>query len=347
MGIDKPDVRAVIHCGLPDSIESYFQESGRAGRDGENSWAIMLWDKSDIKRNREILSINFPSIEFMTEIYQKLYIYLNIAYGEGGGIVKYFDIQKFAQVYKINLIKTFYALKYLQQEGLWEITDQILNPSRIKFILNRDELYNINLNDKSLENFINSILRLYSGVFTKSVIINEEYIAKSTIDSVPNVVEKLKLLDNKGIIKYYPQKISPLIIIHYDRLKENEFKIDIDRYKSRKKQLEERLEAMIEYVSTNVCRSRYLIDYFGQNSKKECGICDYCLSLKSNTISDSEIKNKILDFISKKNDNKEQITISDIQEYGGILYSTKYLNILRELIDDKVIILKENFLYKR
>lgn len=332
MGIDKPDVRFVAHYDIPDSVEAYFQEAGRAGRDGEKAWTLLLWNSADIKRLRQIHSLNFPSIESLAQVYQTLLTYLQVPYGEGEGIVKYFNFDKFTVASNLNPLRCYYALKYLEQEGYWEITDEIDNPPRLMFYGKRDDLYS-EKTDPVLENFINSLLRLYTGLFTNQVAINIEYIAKATTDSVENVEAKLLMLKSLGIAHYLPQKTTPLIFIKQDRLREYEFEISIPRYKLRKQQLDRRLDAVIEYAKQHsVCRSKYLIEYFSQPAKEECGVCDICLEKKNSKThrDENEVKEKILEL---KREGRE-LQISDIQEIAPITEAEEYLRIFRDMKDN-------------
>ena len=212
MGIDKPDVRFVIHYDLPDSIEAYFQEAGRAGRDGLRSYTTLLWNRSDLNRLRQIHNVTYPSVEYIKDIYQKVFIYLQIPYEAGKESVNKFDLAGFARKFSLNAVSAYYAIKYIEQEGYWELTDEIDNPSRITFIVNRDELYKVQLNDVELDTFIKSLLRLYTALFSRLTAIDEEYIAKVTFDSAEGVKDKLKRLSKMRVIKYIPRVRTPLII---------------------------------------------------------------------------------------------------------------------------------------
>ncbi len=339
MGIDKPDVRFVIHYDIPDSVEAYFQEAGRAGRDGKKSWALLLWNDSDIKRLRQIHSLNFPSISSLTNIYHSLMLYLQIPYGEGDGVVKYFNFDKFVVAHNLNPTRCYYALKYLEQEGYWEITDEIENPARLIFSGKRDDLYNERI-DSSLENFINSLLRIYTGLFTNPIAINLEYIAKVTTDTVENVELKLQTLNRLQIAHYTPQKSSPLIFIKHDRLREYEFEISAPRYELRKKQLDRRLDAIIEYVKEeDKCRSRYLIEYFSQPAKHDCGVCDLCLKSKSskNSKENREAYRDIREKILKLFKERGKVELIDIKMIAPQSQEDEYIRAYRDLKDENLL----------
>ncbi|MEF9986216.1 MAG: ATP-dependent DNA helicase RecQ [Bacteroidales bacterium] len=335
MGIDKPDVRFVIHYEMPNSLESYFQEAGRAGRDGVRSYTTLLWNNSDINRLRQIHNISYPDIDYIKDIYQKVFIYLGVPYESGADMVSKFNLVEFAHKFALNAVSAYYAIKYIEQEGYWELTDEIDNPSKIMFIVNRDELYKVQIDNSILDSFIKSILRIYTALFSKLTPIDEDYIARVTMDSLVGVKDKLKTLAKMKIIKFIPRLRTPLIIMNNERLVESNFYISQKRYNERKNLFKERINSIIAYANNDlVCRSRQLIEYFGQDAVKDCGVCDICINKRHNSnivASREKAEQKIINYLSE-NKKDVPVKISDIEILAGDEYKL-YLDVLRSLAD--------------
>ncbi|MDP3436532.1 MAG: RecQ family ATP-dependent DNA helicase [Bacteroidales bacterium] len=331
MGIDKGDVRFVCHFDIPESIEAYFQEAGRAGRDGIRSYAILLWNSNDVRRLRQIASITFPEIDFLKDIYQKLYRYFDYSYGSGKGESVRFNLLEFASKYKLHTSTIYYAIKYLESCGYVKLTEELDNPSRIMFLVNRDELYAIQLKNESLDSFIKSLLRLYEGLFSGYLSIDEEYIARVTRNSRAAVVSMLIKLSRMGVIGYIPGARSPLLIFLEERLEEKGLYISESEYQKRKEAFVNRTEAVIEYVNEeSLCRSRYLTFYFGQSEGYDCGICDICIgkrAVREGKYYLQEIERRLIEILMESSRTMEEIS-SMIEDESGC-----YLDILREMAD--------------
>jgi ATP-dependent DNA helicase RecQ len=281
MGIDKPDVRTVIHLDLPDTLEAYFQEAGRAGRDEKKSYAVMLYNKSDNAKLKKRISDNFPEKKFIGNVYSSLCNYFQIGEGSGLDSVFGFTLLDFCSVYKYPVLQTFSALKILQQAGYIELTEELNNGSRLLFTVNKEELYRLNNLDEKLEELINLLLRSYTGLFTEYAYIDEKQIARRMNTNREDVYESLVVLKKMKILDYIPAKNTPLIIFTHERIDEKKLIISKNIYENRKARFEEKIEKILMYVTEeNRCRSRMLLQYFGEKSSNACGVCDYCLSKK-------------------------------------------------------------------
>ena len=282
MGIDKPDVRIVIHMDLPDSIEAYFQEAGRAGRDGQKAYAVILYAKSDKTTLHKRIPDTFPEKEYIRDVYEHLQYYYQMAMGDGLDCVREFNIEDFCRKFKYFPVPVDSALRILTQAGYLEYTAEQDSTSRILFTIRRDELYRLREMGEDMDRLIQAVLRSYTGVFTDYTYINEDSLAIRTGLTRRQIYEMLVHLAKLRIVSYIPHKKTPYIIYTRERVKAQRIHISPEVYEHRKARYETRINAMLDYVTNNtVCRSRMLLDYFGERNEHNCGQCDTCISLRS------------------------------------------------------------------
>lgn len=278
MGIDKSNVRVVIHFDLPNSPEEYYQEAGRAGRDSQRAYAIALYANSDKQKLRKRVNDSFPPREFIKEVYHLLGCFFQIAVGAGMGAIFDFNIGQFCHVYKLPITPTYHALKLLTQAGYIEYVEEVNTLSKVMFTVRRDELYRLQSDDKQRDEVIQLLLRSYTGLFADFAPIQEETLAQRTTLTQQEVYQQLLTLDRNGIIHYIPRKRTPYII--YTERREDIPYLTIPRtvYEERRERYEHRIESMLSYVeSSERCRTAILIGYFGEEFATPCNSCDICI----------------------------------------------------------------------
>ncbi|MDY0315881.1 MAG: RecQ family ATP-dependent DNA helicase [Bacteroidales bacterium] len=278
MGIDKSDVRLVIHLDLPDSPEAYFQEAGRAGRDGKKAWAFLVTNSADKAQAKRNITTAFPELKKVKEVYNAICNYLQIPIGAGKDLDYPFDIFELAKNFKLDVLSIYNSIKILEASNMLTYSEEANNVSRIMISVNRDDLYKFQVENEMLDNFIKMLLRTYTGIFNDYINISEEYLAKKANTKSETIIELLKTLAKYKIISYIPRINKPLIHFTAERLEDRGIVFDIKELNERKERTLSRMEAMLNYAtSNNKCRSQQLLAYFGEIDTQRCGACDVCL----------------------------------------------------------------------
>lgn len=282
MGIDKPDVRFVVHLDIPDSIEAYYQEAGRAGRDGKKSYAVLIWNDNDVKRLRQLTATAFPGLDYIEDIYQKLHIYFQIPYDQGMGRQLKFRLEEFCRQYSLNRSQAYYAIRYLEKSSHITYAEDVEISTRVRITVDRNALYDTDLPEPEMVGLLESLMRGYTGIFSFAVPVNEDYLASSLSISVPRIRQLLYKLSLEHVINYIPCDVSNVIFLHHNRLMPGNVNLEASRYKMLYETTMKRTQAVIGYVrEEDTCRSKFLLGYFGQKESSECGCCDVCLPGKS------------------------------------------------------------------
>jgi ATP-dependent DNA helicase RecQ len=343
MGIDKPNVRIVIHMDMPDSPEAYFQEAGRAGRDGQKAYAVLLYAKSDKVNLKKRITDTFPDKDYIKDVYENLQYYFQMAMGDGLGCTLAFNLDEFCRNFKHFPVQADSALKILTRAGYLEYTDEQDNGSRLIFTLRRDELYKLQEYNADTEKLLNTILRSYTGLFTDYAYISEESLSVRTGLSRQQIYDTLVMLTQRRILHYIPQKKTPYIIYTKERQEKNRLHFSKEVYEDRKESYAKRIESMIEYASAEEnCRSRMLLRYFGEKNEHNCGQCDVCLQKRRKEISKEErlkLQKEILDIL-KKGQLTTATLIHAIQGDKEIAHE-----VISFLLAEEIIHLKNGMLY--
>jgi ATP-dependent DNA helicase RecQ len=299
MGIDKPDVRVVIHHDTPDCLENYYQEAGRGGRDGKKAYAVLLYEEKDLRELEGLSAIRFPSIEEVKMVYQCLVNYLQMPEGSGEMEWIEFDITDFIKKFQLNVHTAMYSLKTLEQEGWISYAEQIFIPARLVFTANKTNLLEFEQKRPDLDPMIKTLLRNYGGIFDMECFISEKQLVILTQQSLEEVKQQLIALHQNGIVQYTPQKDKPQLQFTQGRPSVENLLIHPQNRLNRKKEFEKRIKAMISYAKEIVqCRSKTIGVYFGDMESDECGICDVCLWKKGNEISTEEFE-RIKELLNK------------------------------------------------
>lgn len=295
MGIDKPDVRLVLHFEIPDSPEAYFQEAGRAGRDGKQAYAVLLYDSRDCKKLLKRVSETYPEPDYIRRVYEDVCYYLKMAMGDGTGVTREFNLQEFCYLYKHFPVQAHNALLLLNKTGIIRYMEDEEVVSRLMFTLNRDQLYLLRERPENEERIIHALLRKYTGLFVELTYIDEYMLAKESGVSYDEVYSTLKGMARLGILQYIPRKRTNYITFVCRRIEKEEIVLPREVYADRRKQYERRIMSMIQYVTDkDCCHSRFLLSYFGEKDTHNCGRCDICISSKPTPIEEVQAMRKAI-----------------------------------------------------
>lgn len=344
MGIDKPDVRIVIHFDCPDSVEAYFQEAGRAGRDGKKAYAVLLWNDGDRRKLNKRIADNFPEKDYIKDVYEHLAYYYQIAVGDGYNMSFEFSLGKFCAIYNYYPLHVDSALKILTRAGYIDYSEEQDNSSRVLFTVNRDDLYRLKNNSEAEDKIIVVMLRKYGGIFCDYRFIDESFIAHETGLSRHEVYLALKQLASKNIISYIPGKCTPIIRFCQRREDVRNMIISQEVYEKRKKQYCKRLDAMFFYATAKgICRNRILLDYFGERSTHDCGMCDICLNRNNEIVNEKTLKNAQSEILALLADGKKHY----LTELKGIKLPTELIDAaLKDLLNDEILFMDEGLIFK-
>jgi ATP-dependent DNA helicase RecQ len=333
MGIDKPNCRFVVHLDLPDSLEAYFQEAGRGGRDGQRAHAVVLFSNVDKQKLEDDFARTYPPISFIKTVYEKLGEHFKVLIGGGVGTRFDFDLSEFSQTYSLKFSETYAALRLLEKQGLISFSEELNVPSRIHICADKNYLYEMQVKNEKYGAFVETLLRSYGGLFSNYVKINEKDLARRMKIPEEQVIIALTNLHKWEILDYVPTPTKPQVVFVQERIKTSNLQLDSDVYLKRKNAANERLDAVLNYAeSTNRCRSQLLLTYFGEEHSHRCGRCDYCIERNKEELNDSDI-DQIIEIIEPLLEWKPA-SLDEIQNALAIFNEHKIVKALQWLLDN-------------
>jgi ATP-dependent DNA helicase RecQ len=343
MGIDKPDVRLVVHLDLPDNLEAYFQEAGRGGRDGLKSYSVLLYNRTDKRQLENNFIVSYPEMKDIRRVYHALGNYFQLATGSGLGNSFDFEIQYFCSHFGFDILPTYSALKVLEQEGWLILSESVFIASTIEFKVNREQLYECQVARKDFERITKGILRFLQGCFTAPVNFNEGQLAKNMKMPVSELIVILKLLTSEGILEYIPYKEKPQLIFLRERVDHKLLSINQSLYQFRKKRHEFKIKKAIEYAEIEICRSKQLLHYFGETETVDCGQCDVCLDKKNSQLGTEDYegyRKKVLLLLKR-----EALSLTELVDSFAVKHRVRVIRTIEYLIDNGEIV-KDNEKYR-
>ncbi len=342
MGIDKPDVRIVLHLAIPESLEAYFQEAGRAGRDEQKAYAVLLHTEEDRKKLEHYYQTSFPPIPVIRKVYQSLASYFQLAVGSGLGDSYDFDLTEFVEIYKLKIMTTYSSLKILEQSELLVLTESVFRPASIRFIIGKEELYDYTLRNRKMEFIIKKILQNFQGAFNNDVSFFEGKLARILNMELPEVRKALEIMVQNAVIDYRPQREKPQLIFTQEIVSARDVLIDKKIYDFRKKRYHQKMKAAIAYAERPVCRNQQLLSYFGETAKK-CGICDVCLGRTTVAVAPTDYQlyqEKIGELLKSS-----PKTVEELATYFTANRKEEFLKVLDFLENEQFVTVKDGMIH--